>query len=134
MVVTILSGPTQALLAYTGFILVPLGHGTVIQPATAALMGIVLAAVALSERVSGPRILGCIAITAGLVVFGIESLMTIGVHGIGGDLLFFAAGAFWACFWRPVAALEHLRYARGRRRRRYLGADICAAPCRPNRL
>ena len=28
-VVTILSGPTQALLAYTGFILVPLGHGVV---------------------------------------------------------------------------------------------------------
>ena len=97
-VVTILSGPTQALLAYSGFILVPLGHGTVIQPATAALTGIVLAAVVLHERASSSRILGGIAITAGLVVFGIESLMTIGVHGIGGDLLFFAAGAFWACF------------------------------------
>jgi drug/metabolite transporter (DMT)-like permease len=97
-VVTILSGPTQALLAYTGFILVPLGHGTTIQPATAALSGIVLAAIVLRERLSGSRILGGIAITAGLMVFGFESLMTIGVHGIGGDLLFFAAGAFWACF------------------------------------
>jgi drug/metabolite transporter (DMT)-like permease len=97
-VVTILSGPTQALLAYTGFILVPLGHGTTIQPATAALCGIVLAAIVLRERLSGSRILGGIAITAGLMVFGFESLMTIGTHGIGGDLLFFAAGAFWACF------------------------------------
>jgi drug/metabolite transporter (DMT)-like permease len=97
-VVTILSGPTQALLAYTGFILVPLGHGTTIQPATAALSGIVLAAIVLRERLSGSRILGGIAITAGLMVFGFESLMTIGAHGIGGDLLFFAAGVFWACF------------------------------------
>ena len=98
VVVWILSGPAQALLAYTGFILVPLGHGTVIQPATAALCGIVLAAVMLHERPSGSRILGGAAITAGLVVFGFESLMTIGTHGIGGDLLFALAGAFWAMF------------------------------------
>ena len=97
-IVTFLSGPPQALMAYTGFILVPLGHGTVIQPATAALIGIVLAAIVLRERPSGSRILGAGAITAGLLVFGIESVMTIGTHGIGGDLLFFAAGAFWACF------------------------------------
>ncbi len=97
-IVTILSGPTQSLLAYTGFILVPLGHGTTIQPATAALFGIVLAAIVLRERLSGSRILGGIAITAGLLVYGFESLVTIGTHGIGGDLLFAAAGAFWACF------------------------------------
>src|SRR5689334_14262505 len=36
-VMTILSGPPQSLLAYSGFILVPLGHGTTIQPACAAL-------------------------------------------------------------------------------------------------
>jgi drug/metabolite transporter (DMT)-like permease len=97
-IVTILSGPPQALIAYTGFILVPLGHGTTIQPATAALVGIVLAAVVLRERLSGSRILGAIAITGGLMVFGYESLTTIGSHGIGGDLLFFGAGAFWATF------------------------------------
>lgn len=97
-IVTVLSGPPQALIAYTGFILVPLGHGTTIQPATAALVGIVLAAVILRERLSVARIVGAIAITAGLMVFGYESLTTIGSHGIGGDLLFFGAGAFWACF------------------------------------
>jgi drug/metabolite transporter (DMT)-like permease len=98
IVVTILSGPVQALLAYTGFILVPLGHGSVIQPATAALCGIVLAAFMLHERPSASRILGGIAIAGGLVVFGFESLMTIGPHGIGGDLLFALAGLFWAIF------------------------------------
>lgn len=93
-----LSGPTQALVAYTGFILVPFGHGTTIQPATAALAGILLAAVLLKERLSASRIIGAITITAGLIVFGIESVATIGTHGIGGDLLFATAGAFWAMF------------------------------------
>ena len=98
IIMSVLSGPPQAFIAYTGFILVPLGHGTTIQPATAALVGIVLAAIILRERLSGSRILGAIAITAGLMVFGYESLMTIGSHGVGGDLLFFGAGAFWAIF------------------------------------
>ena len=93
-----LSGPTQALVAYTGFILVPFGHGTTIQPATAALAGIVLAAILLKERLSASRLFGAIVITIGLAVFGIESLATIGTHGIGGDLLFAAAGALWALF------------------------------------
>jgi drug/metabolite transporter (DMT)-like permease len=98
IILSVLSGPPQAFIAYTGFILVPLGHGTTIQPATAALVGIMLAAVVLRERLSGSRILGAVAITAGLMVFGYESLMTIGSHGVGGDLLFFGAGAFWATF------------------------------------
>lgn len=97
-VLAALSGPTQALVAYTGFILVPFGHGTTIQPATAALAGIVLAAVLLRERLSASRILGAIVITAGLVVFGLESIATIGTHGIGGDLMFATAGALWAMF------------------------------------
>ncbi|MFA6267089.1 MAG: DMT family transporter [Pseudolabrys sp.] len=97
-VLAALSGPTQALVAYTGFILVPFGHGTTIQPATAALAGIVLAAFLLRERLSASRILGALIITAGLVVFGIESFATIGTHGIGGDLMFAAAGALWAMF------------------------------------
>ncbi|HEY6381584.1 MAG TPA: EamA family transporter, partial [Pseudolabrys sp.] len=42
LVLSILSGPPQSLLAYSGFILVPLGHGTTIQPACAALSGMVL--------------------------------------------------------------------------------------------
>ncbi|MBS0535056.1 MAG: DMT family transporter [Proteobacteria bacterium] len=93
-----LSGPTQALVAYTGFILVPFGHGTTIQPATAALAGILLAAMLLKERLSASRLIGAATITAGLIVFGIESVATIGTHGIGGDLLFATAGALWAMF------------------------------------
>jgi drug/metabolite transporter (DMT)-like permease len=108
LVVTVLSGPPQALLAYTGFMLVPLGHGTTIQPACAALFGLILASLVLGERMTAQRIIGAVAIIAGLIVFGVESLATIGSHGVGGDLLFTTAGLFWATFgmllrqWRLV--------------------------------
>jgi drug/metabolite transporter (DMT)-like permease len=98
LIVSILSGPPQALLAYTGFMLVPLGHGTTIQPACAALFGLILATLVLGERATGQRIFGGLTIIAGLLAFGFESLTTIGGHGVGGDLLFALAGLFWATF------------------------------------
>jgi drug/metabolite transporter (DMT)-like permease len=98
LVMSILSGPPQAMIAYSGFMLVPLGHGTTIQPATAALSGLILATLVLGERATGQRIFGGVTIIAGLLVFGFESLTTIGGHGVGGDLLFATAGLFWATF------------------------------------
>ena len=125
LIVSVLAGPPQALLAYSGFVLVPLGHGTTIQPACAALFGIILASLVLGERLTIERIIGGALIIAGLIVFGIESLTTIGGHGVGGDLLFVTAGLFWATFgmllrkWHlagiravaVVAALSLLIYA-----------------------
>src|SRR5262249_33385530 len=97
-VMTILSGPPQSLLAYSGFILVPLGHGTTIQPACAALSGLVLASLVLREKLTFQRIIGGAVIIVGLLMFGAESIATIGNSGVGGDLLFAAAGLFWATF------------------------------------
>jgi len=98
LVMSILSGPPQAMIAYTGFMLVPLGHGTTIQPACAALSGLILATLVLGEYPTVQRIIGGLTIIAGLLVFGAESMTTIGSHGVGGDLLFAAAGLFWAIF------------------------------------
>jgi len=95
---TMLSGPPQSLLAYSGFILVPLGHGTTIQPACAALSGLVLASLILHEKATVQRIIGGAILVLGLLVFGAESLTTIGKSGVGGDLLFAAAGLSWAMF------------------------------------
>lgn len=94
----ILGGPTQALLAYTGFTLVPLGHGTVIQPGMASLSGLILAAIFLHEKLAPARIVGAAGIVLGLMTLGAESLLTIGTHGVGGDLMFACAGFFWAVF------------------------------------
>ncbi len=98
LVMSVLAGPPQAIIAYTGFMLVPLGHGTTIQPACAALFGLILATAVLRERATMTRVLGGATIIAGLIVFGAESLATIGRSGVGGDLLFVTAGLFWAAF------------------------------------
>ena len=98
LIMSVLSGPPQALIAYSGFMLVPLGHGTTIQPACAALFGLILATVMLGERPTAQRIFGGVTIIVGLTAYGWESLTTIGSHGVGGDLLFVTAGFFWAMF------------------------------------
>ena len=98
LVMSILSGPPQSLLAYSGFILVPLGHGTTIQPACAALSGLILASLVLHEKPTVQRIIGGAIIIGGLLMFGAELLTTIGSAGVGGDLLFASAGLFWATF------------------------------------
>ena len=94
----LLAGPLQAFLAYFGFTIVPLGHGTVIQPATATVMGAVLSALILGEHLSATRIAGMVIILIGLGLFGAEALTTIGTHGAWGDLLFVGAGTLWALF------------------------------------
>jgi drug/metabolite transporter (DMT)-like permease len=98
IVLTILGGPGIAILSYSGFTLVPLGHGGVIQPSCAALVGLVLATVVLREPLPRSRAIGALVIVAGLVVFGGEALGTIGSHGLLGDLLFMSAGSTFALF------------------------------------
>jgi drug/metabolite transporter (DMT)-like permease len=108
VVLTFFGGPGIAFVSYSGFLLVPLGHGGIIQPSTAALLGLVLATVVLHERLPAKRVTGALVIVAGLVVIGGEAIATIGVHGVAGDLLFMLAGAFFATFgmllrkWRVV--------------------------------
>jgi drug/metabolite transporter (DMT)-like permease len=98
LVVSALAGPPQSFIAYTGFILVPLGHGTTIQPACAALSGLILATLVLHEKLTVRRAIGGIAIVSGLLIYGAEALATIGGDGVAGDLMFVTAGVFWATF------------------------------------
>jgi len=95
---TVLGGPGLALISYSGFLLVPLGHGGVIQPSCAALGGLLLAALVLRERIPAIRVVGAAIIVAGLLVIGGEALATIGAHGLLGDLTFALAGLFFATF------------------------------------
>ncbi len=105
----VLGGPVMSIISYTGFLFVPLGHGSVIQPSCATLGGVVLAAVLLKERVSLSRALGAVVIVGGLVVIGVESIGHIGPNGVLGDLIFVATGFMFAGFglllryWRVSA-------------------------------
>jgi drug/metabolite transporter (DMT)-like permease len=95
---TIFGGPPMAIASYIGFLLVPLGHGGLIQPSCAVLGGLVLAAVVLNERLPPRRALGALVIVTGLALIAFEALTTIGTHGLLGDLSFVTAGLFFAVF------------------------------------
>src|SRR6185503_7078533 len=88
LVLMVLGGPVMSLISYTGFLFVPLGHGSVIQPSSATLGGLLLAAVYLRERVPASRVAGAVVIVGGLGVIGAESIGHIGSQGMLGDLLF----------------------------------------------
>ena len=57
LVLMVLGGPVMSLISYTGFLFVPLGHGSVIQPSSATLGGLFLAARA--SAASGFRSRAC---------------------------------------------------------------------------
>jgi drug/metabolite transporter (DMT)-like permease len=91
-------GLPLALFSYIGYLFVPLGHGAIIQPACAAVGGMILARLVLKEALPVRRIVGAIVILIGLGVIGAEALGTMGKQGVTGDLLFVAAGTCFAIF------------------------------------
>jgi drug/metabolite transporter (DMT)-like permease len=95
---TVFGGPMLSAFSYAGFLLVPLAHGGVIQPSTAALGGLLLSTLVLKERPPIGRVLGAGAIIVGLCVIGTDALATIGAPGLLGDLSFVAAGLCFALF------------------------------------
>lgn len=109
LALTLLGGPLLAIISYAGFLLVPLGHGAVIQPSCAALGGLLLATIVLKEKLPLTRAAGALIIIAGLMVIAGEALATIGTHGLLGDFAFATAGLMFATFgmllklWRVTA-------------------------------
>jgi drug/metabolite transporter (DMT)-like permease len=98
IVLTAFGGLPLALWSYLGYLFVPLGHGGIIQPSCAAITGLILAYVVLREPLPTRRIVGAAIMLAGLCVIGFEASRTIGMHGVGGDLLFVAAGVSFGIF------------------------------------
>lgn len=109
LVLMVLGGPVMSLISYTGFLFVPLGHGSVIQPSSATLGGLLLAALVLKEKITASRLAGAIVIVGGLCVIGAESIGHIGADGVQGDLIFVLTGFMFASFgmllrrWRVSA-------------------------------
>lgn len=105
----VLGGPVMSLISYVGFMFVPLGHGSVIQPSCATLGGLLLAVVLLKEQISLSRLTGAVVIVAGLAVIGSESVGHMGSGAVMGDLIFVLTGLMFAGFatliryWRVSA-------------------------------
>ena len=98
LALAILGGPGFAIISYAGFLLVPLGHGGVIQPSCATLGGLAFARFLLGEKLPLTRMVGGLIIVCGLVVIGAESVIKIGLHGITGDCIFVLTGTMFAAF------------------------------------
>ncbi|HEX4043968.1 MAG TPA: DMT family transporter, partial [Xanthobacteraceae bacterium] len=96
--ITMFGGLPLALWSYYGYVYVPLGHGAIIQPSCAALGGLVLARLIVKEPLPPRRIVGAVAMLGGLAVIGAEALRSMGGNAVFGDLLFVAAGSFFAVF------------------------------------
>jgi drug/metabolite transporter (DMT)-like permease len=94
--ITLCGGLPLALWSYVGYVYVPLGHGSIIQPSCAAVGGLILARLVVKEALPWRRIAGAAIIVAGLAVIGAEALRTMGRQGLLGDLLFVAAGSSFA--------------------------------------
>src|SRR3954466_11078585 len=109
LAVMVLGGPVMSRISYVGFVFVPLGHGSVIQPSCATLGGLCLAVLWLREKISLSRFAGAIVIVLGLGVIGGESIGHIGQSGVLGDLIFVLTGFMFAGFatlvryWRVSA-------------------------------
>jgi drug/metabolite transporter (DMT)-like permease len=95
---TLCGGLPLALWSYFGYVYVPLGHGSIIQPSCAAVGGLILARLVVKEVLPPRRIAGAVTIVVGLAVIGAEALRTMGSQGLFGDLLFVAAGSSFAIF------------------------------------
>jgi drug/metabolite transporter (DMT)-like permease len=95
---TLVGGLPLALWSYSGYVYVPLGHGSIIQPSCAAVGGLILARLVVKEPLPARRIAGAAIIVGGLAVIGAEALRTMGRQGLLGDLLFVAAGSSFAVF------------------------------------
>ncbi|MGF6307494.1 drug/metabolite transporter (DMT)-like permease [Bradyrhizobium sp. i1.8.4] len=109
MALMLLGGPVMSLISYAGFVFVPLGHGSVIQPSCATLGGLFLAVVLLKESISLSRVAGALVIVLGLAVIGSESIGHMGSSAVMGDLIFVLTGLMFASFatlvryWRVSA-------------------------------
>jgi drug/metabolite transporter (DMT)-like permease len=95
ILLTVLGGAVFATISYAGFLLVPLGHGGVIQPACATLGGLLLASLLVREKIPAARVVGAIIIVCGLVVIGAEAVAE-SRRGAAGDLIFVFTGLMFA--------------------------------------
>lgn len=91
------AGPVFVLLGVGGYLFAPLGHAAVIQPSALTLGALLLAAAFLGERLTRAKLTGAAVIVGGLLLIAAGSAAGAATPGAWrGDLLFAAAGLFWA--------------------------------------
>ncbi len=91
-------GPLFIFTASAAFIYIPLAHGAVLQPSTAAMFSIAAAILILGERVTVSRIAGATVIICGITLIAAGSPTIVGPEAWKGYALSVVAGLCWAAF------------------------------------
>ncbi len=98
LAVSVLAGPLFGMLMFGALHSAPASHAAVFPFTAMSVMGMVMAALFLGDRITVRRLVGVVIVICGLVV--LAGLSSESLHGraVVGDLLFIAAGTMWAGF------------------------------------
>ena len=93
-----LAGLPYGIAVYAGYQFAPAGHGAVLIAGSIVVFGALFGSLFLGEKVAGWRLVGLLAVVAGIVALGGASFAD-GVAGQWrGHVLFVLAGASWAAY------------------------------------
>ena len=91
-------GPLFILTGIGGYVYAPLSHGAVVQPTTAALVGLAAATLLLRERLTAAKAAGTAMIVAGIALVALAAPSVPAPQAWRGDVLFALAGTLFAAF------------------------------------
>lgn len=99
LLLSLLAGGTYSFMSASGFQYASAIHGGVIIPGTLMLVGLIASHIWLKDRLTRNRIMGAIAIVAGLGFLAAGSpAQADGTSSLFGDMIFFCAGIMWATY------------------------------------
>lgn len=98
LLVSLLAGPLFGLLMFTALQWAPASHAAVFPFTAMSVMGTLLSALFLGERITWRKAGGIAVVVTGLVLLSGLDLGSLGGRALLGDALFVAAGTLWAGF------------------------------------
>lgn len=96
--VSFLAGPIFGLLMFTGLEWAPASHIAVFPFTAMSVMGTLMAAWVLGDRLTSRKLIGIAIVVTGLVALSGLRLTSFGGQALIGDALFLVAGTLWAGF------------------------------------
>ena len=98
LAVSVLAGPLFGMLMFGALHFAPASHAAVFPFTAMSVMGMVMAAIFLGDRITLRRVMGIAIVISGLVVLAGLNAASVQGNALIGDLLFIAAGTMWAVF------------------------------------
>lgn len=98
LAVSLLAGPLFGLLMFTALQWAPASHAAVFPFTAMSVMGTLMSAWFLGDRLTARKLSGIAVVITGLVILSGLELSSMGGQALWGDALFIAAGSLWAGF------------------------------------